>query len=747
MLLSQAPRATGAFTFNEDSGAFQIITPNYVLHIGKDGFRYGFERPNGEPIAPAHGISGLEFGGAAAVKTRLRTQDEGRLSFGVENERGDTAVVEIVPEPTRVRFGVVASRSGRIVARTGGVNPMFGLADHAGSKRRADTHGTTELTGYDDNEMRANQPASVRLISNFIIAPRAGFAAVNIEPNLRVVRVMEDECAQGVSEGTSMPALYYFLGAPAQIYQDFLKIRNRHGYRVFKPKYEWFGVGWEAWGALAWETNQRTVTDHVKRYLDSGYPLSWMVVGSGFWPRQSSNFLATTSFGLWDTNLYPNPRAMINEFHERGLKFIIGLRISFITNGPFAAEGSRMGHFIEESGTAKVFKISFPASPVYLLDAQKPEAVRWYVNLCQRWLDYGVDGFKEDLYGYGKYILRDDKIDPVNVALMERGVYVMGRNGYLGSPTDLHRFDDFNWNMNQDRGPINGLALAYSGFPYVYPDIIGGTFTIKNLPPLTNPQLKRYFMRNAQYASVHPSMAVGFGPWNFNDPEVERVTRSAARLHARLHPTIYSAAVDAFEDGFPHTFTPLSLRWPDDPEVYQLENAKRRGYQWLLGPSLLATPLYGGDCATADTRDVYLPAGKWMDYDTGEIHEGPRTLKQFALPPGKTPLFVGGPGIVVEQILETKTLRAVVYPVSPRGTRFRFTHSDGLRRSLLINDTDLGLGGAITVREAKTGADVRFERAPRTGAIQFTIEPGRDYQIAARNEESPGPAPASATPH
>jgi len=244
------------------------------------------------------------------------------------------------------------------------------------------------------------------------------------------------------------------------------------------------------------------------------------------------------------------------------------------------------------------------------------------VDLCQRWLDDGVDGFKEDLYGYGKYVLLDDKIDPVNTALMKRGVYVMGRNGYLGSPMDLHRFDDFNWNQNQDRGPLNGLALAYSGFPYVYPDIVGGTFTIAGMPPPSDAKLKLYFMRNAQYASVNPSMSMGFGPWRFKDEEVERVVLQAARLHARLHPYIYSAAMDVFASGFPHTMTPLSLKWPQDPEVYLLENTRRRGYQWMLGPSLMATPLYGNDYGTAESRDVYLPLGRWMDYDTARSSRG-----------------------------------------------------------------------------------------------------------------------------
>lgn len=97
------------------------------------------------------------------------------------------------------------------------------------------------------------------------------------------------------------------------------------------------------------------------------------------------------------------------------------------------------------------------------------QAVQWYVDLCDKWKSAGVDGYKEDLYGYEIDGLPDDKSDAVNAALMDKGVYIMGRNGYEGSAMDIARFNDFNYNQNQDRGPINGLAFAYSGFPYVYP--------------------------------------------------------------------------------------------------------------------------------------------------------------------------------------------------------------------------------------------------------------------------------------
>jgi hypothetical protein len=749
-----APRGPGAAAApSVDEAPVILKGATFVIRVWPAGFRYQFERLDGSVIAPAHAVSGIALRkgdvGGPVTETRELAVDGSRLQALVRTADGLWArvVIELAPDGAHLSVDPIDEGTYTIVARTGGVAPVFGLADHAAFGR-----ASTELTGYVNERFRAESTPnqSTRLVSNFVIAPRQGFASINLEPGLKVVRLTQDESAQGSRDVRRLPHLHYFVGPPATIYQRFLDVRNATGHKVYAPKYEWFGVGWEAWGALAWDTNQRTVTENVSRYLELGYPLRWMVIGSGFWPRQEERFHATTSFGLWDESLYPNPKGLIDSFHQRGLKVILGLRISFIPDGPFAADGAAHGYFLKNAdGTAPgLFKIGFPKPPAYLLDVRAPGALDWYLALCQRWLSFGVDGFKEDLYGFGRYDLRDDKIDPVNEALMDRGVYIMGRNAYVGSPADLHRFNDFNYWETQDRGPINGLALAYSGFPYVYPDIVGGTIAAtetKGQGTLPRETLARYLMRNARYAALHPSMAMGYGPWNVADPEVGRVVLDAAKLHARLHPYIYSAAVDTHRTGFPFTMTPLTLAYPQDAQVYELENATRRGYEWLIGDALLATPLYGDDYATAESRDVYLPAGRWIDYDTGTAYTGPTTLKAFALPVGKTPLFVGRSGIVVEE--RDGTLQARVYPVANQASlvfHHRAGHDSRIRVDVASWD-----GPVIVTRGNGSGAGTsagaasvaRVASAKDGVAITFAIEPGVDYQVlsnrSGRSDRSP----------
>ncbi len=209
-------------------------------------------------------------------------------------------------------------------------------------------------------------------------------------------------------------------------------------------------------------------------------------------------------------------------------------------------------------------------------------------------------------------------------------------------------------------------------------------------------------------------------------------------MHARLQPYIYSAAVDAYETGFPWTMTPLPLAFPNDPQVYGRENTTVRGYEWLFGPSLLACPLYGNDYATATTRDVYLPAGKWVDFDTGEVHMGPKLLQNFPLPPGKTPLFVGGKGVLVLRDLKDDTLQAKVYPITPRGSTYRFTYRDGVTRSSIVN-ANTGWD-QLAVLDTTDNQPVKFEREAQTEAIRFAIIPGHNYRVSDRQSSNSGKA-------
>lgn len=711
-------------------------TPTVIIDNGtglefvleKDGFRYGFRRQGGGVMAPAHPAAGLLAGDPGRLSPASSTNYLGKVkglhAFEVTMEDGRKISVrmEFAPHAARFELENPADEAIAMALRGGGASPGYGLGDMVTSgwrgAKKSHTY-QTEITGFENHDFRSVTGTAARMVSNFAIYPTRGFGLVNIDPGAKIVVSTEDEIMQGSRHTRKIDALYYFFGTPAEIYAGFLKARNAHGFPVMKPGYDMFGVGWEAWGALAWNTSHRTVMADIDRYLKEGYPLKWAVIGSGFWPQQEERFKATTSFGMWDKEKYPVPEKLKQDFRDRGLRFLIGLRIAFLPDGPFAAEGVEKGYFLMEDGKPRLHTVGFPKAPVYLLDVHKPAAVEWYVALCETW---GVDGFKEDLYRYEAYPLPDDKLDPVNIALKKKGYDIIVRNAYLSSPGSLHRIEDFNYDMNQDRGPVNTLALAYSGFPLTYMDTIGGLFGGQNFDGEVSTRIKTYLMRNARTASVHASMSMGKGPWHFKDRQVSEVLLESARMHARLHPYIYSNAIKFWRDGYPHTMTPLPIAFPDDPQVHGRENSTKRGFQWMIGDALMACPLYGEDYETVTTRDVYLPAGVWIDYDTGKRHTGPVLLKDFEMPVTKTPLFVGGTGIVVEEI--DGKLMARVYPVADRAETVFFSRDGETSSRITISDPDWK---SPVITDLGSGKRIAWEKTGH--AYQFKLSEGHDYQV------------------
>lgn len=631
---------------------------------------------------------------------------------------GKTARVTIEATTHQIDFVIEPSEPQAVLMRFAPLSPGFGLGDHAVVGRPT---FNTDITGYSNDHFLSGQGLS-RMVSNFVIYPKQKVAFLVWDPETKIIRSTAQECTQGSRLVSGSVRFSIFVGTPREIYRQFLESRDLYGYPVMKPKYDFFGVGWEAFGALAWDTDQKTVTENVDHYLRDGFPLKWMVVGSGFWPNDKARMHETTSFGLFDPKRYPDPKSFIAHFHAEGLKYFQGLRTTFLTDGPFAAEGVKNNYFVEEDGHPKVMKFGWPKSPIYFLDWRKPEAVNWYVDLVHRWTAYEVDGYKEDVYGFGKYQLGDDKLDSINEALMREGQYIMGRNAYLASPADIHRINDFNYDQNQDRGPVNALALAYSGLPLIYPDIVGGTFGEGHFDLKVTPRMKTYMMRNAQWASLHSSMGMGQGPWTFNDPQVEKVMLAAAKLHDRLQPYFYSQAIRFYLDGYPWTMTPLPIAFPNDGQVYGRENDRTRGYEWMIGDALLATPLYGNDYDTATSRDIYLPTGTWMDYDAQKKYTGPTTLRDFALPPGKTPLFVGGTGIVIEK--RGSALMARIFPVNKQGHTVFFC-PDGTSSSRI--DLHVADWKHLSIR-SEGGSAQKGEW--KEGAFEFVIAPGENYDVS-----------------
>jgi alpha-D-xyloside xylohydrolase len=79
----------------------------------------------------------------------------------------------------------------------------------------------------------------------------------------------------------------------------------------------------------------------------------------------------------------------------------------------------------------------------------------------------------------------------------------------------------------------------------------------------------------------------------------------------RLMPYVYAQAKDCSERGLPMVRA-LLVEFPDDPGAWLVED------EYMFGSQMLVAPLM----ESGNSRTVYLPKGKWIDYQNGKVYDG-----------------------------------------------------------------------------------------------------------------------------
>ena len=113
-------------------------------------------------------------------------------------------------------------------------------------------------------------------------------------------------------------------------------------------------------------------------------------------------------------------------------------------------------------------------------------------------------------------------------------------------------------------------------------------------------------------------------PWAYGE-DFMNAFRLADDMRYELMPYIYAQAKDCSERGLP-MMRALFIEFPNDPGAWLVDD------EYLFGTDLLVAPLF----ENLTKRDVYLPTGKWIDYQTGKVYsEGWHNIEA-----GKIPIVV-----------------------------------------------------------------------------------------------------------
>jgi alpha-D-xyloside xylohydrolase len=149
-----------------------------------------------------------------------------------------------------------------------------------------------------------------------------------------------------------------------------------------------------------------------------------------------------------------------------------------------------------------------------------------------------------------------------------------------------------------------GLSFGLSGFTYWSHD--AGGFVEKAPRGL----YRRWLPFAALTSQTRCHGAPPREPWGYDDDFVDDFRR-AIELKYQLMPYIYAQAMDSSAHGYP-MLRALFFEYPNDPTCWMIDD------QYMFGADLLVAPLF----AETDHRQVYLPPGSWIDYQTGKQYDG-----------------------------------------------------------------------------------------------------------------------------
>lgn len=221
---------------------------------------------------------------------------------------------------------------------------------------------------------------------------------------------------------------------------------------------------------------------------------------------------------------------------------------------------------------------------------------------------------------------------------------LFARSGFVGS----HAFPSSWAGDNEPNFGDNGLpsvivagqSAAMSGYAIWGHDTGGYQDTNFSVSP---PNL---LMRWTQFGCFSPIMQMHRQvtkemqyPWRFGDAALNNY-RFFAKLHTQLFPYIYTYASLASSTGLP-IIRPLVLLDQSDPNTFNIGHTYHFGNEFLVAPMI--TP-------NANSRQIYLPAGNWIDFWSNVRHAGGQNIQWNNLDQAQFPLFVRD-GAVIPMLL------------------------------------------------------------------------------------------------
>lgn len=346
-----------------------------------------------------------------------------------------------------------------------------------------------------------------------------------------------------------------------------------------------------------------------------------------------------------------------------------------------------------------------------ILDFSNPAAVKWYQDQLDTLLRMGVAAIKVDfgeaapatgLYASGKTGFYEHNLYPLryNQAAADITKQVTGENiiwaraAWAGSQRyPVHWGGDPAPTSSAMQSTLRGgLSFGLSGFSFWSHDI--GGFVQRTPEDVCRRWAPFGFLSSHARNHGEPPKE----PWTYNKAFLDEF-RLGVEMRYQLMPYIYAQAKHCTETGLP-MLRALFVEFPDDPGAWLIDD------EYLFGGDLLVAPLFQD---STYERDVYLPKGKWINYQSNEVYE----QGWHHLQAGKIPaIILVRDGAVIPHVklaqctkdIDWKNIRLVTYSTGNTASGFIYLPSDNVLHSIPVSGTN----GKFTLRNDPYNGSIKW---------------------------------------
>ncbi len=396
--------------------------------------------------------------------------------------------------------------------------------------------------------------------------------------------------------------LFVFLGQPKDILDEYTNITGK----APMPPLWSFGF-WMSRITYFSEKDGRSVTQKLR---ENRIPSDVIHFDTG-WFETDWRCDYQFSEGRFD-----DPVKMLADFKEQGFRTCLWQLPYFVPKNKLFPEIIEKGLYVRDG------KGNLPYEDA-VLDFSNPDTVKWYQNNIAGLLKQGVSVIKVDFgeaapadgiyasgrsgfYEHNLYPLRYNKAVADITKEVTGDTFIWARSAWAGSQKYPVHWggDPANTDSAMSATLRGGLSIGLSGFTFWAHDIGG---FVKSCPENLYRRWTPFGMLSSHTRS-HGTPPTE--PWEYGE-DFMNAFRRADEMRYRLMPYIYAQAKDSSQRGLPMVRA-LFVEYPDDPGSWLVDD------QYLFGADILVAPLL----ESVKERDVYLPPGKWIDYQTGKVYSG-----------------------------------------------------------------------------------------------------------------------------